>query len=684
LLTARAFRDSDQNSGSWPRIAGTILLLPVISGFVLQATALSLGMSNNHSLAVLIFLVILCVSWQVKYPPPVREDRFETRTCKRSEAAALGLVAGLWLYWLKAPIFAAPRFVWDDLTYHATLPATWLQTGSLAPSSFTYQSYFPLAPELFTLWFLQPLGADTYVNLVHGVWISMLVAGWISFSRNLGQHPALGLLAVACAMSSPKVMVHLRTFSGSDLAVGSSLMAALGFAYIGTEMTHRRTLIHAGFSGLAAGLAAGSKAPALFCCLVLAGYWLWLGIRSSELWPKLAMVFVAGALLSGSYWYLQDWILTGNPLFPAEIGPFDGPFSREAQSATSMLGVLDRDGWSANLLALILRKRLDWPMPMGLLSLAGLLSAPVVARMAWKEGNRERALYLVVAAASAWALLILYPTQPFSGTVNRPDAGMQHNLRFILAPFLIGLAIVPSIVPKRPRWEIFAGCIALGVLLSTLWAIPTSALAFGLSGAVAVYWLSQFSPIVQLQWTPIRTAMAGAAIYIVIAGVLGSGAKARAERATANLDQLLSYGNRYDSGWRALDSLPDGSRVTFRGNVALRLSYSYPLFGRQLQLEPVAVDYQGRIRSPLHEDDRELKRDWWWEFERNREPNPDFIVELARSRIDYILINSWSLLFTGSEKIHWPAERELLRVSERAYLHYSDEHSEIYSITALE
>jgi hypothetical protein len=84
------------------------------------------------------------------------------------------------------------------------------------------------------------------------------------------------------------------------------------------------------------GFAVGCKVSYVFP-LDVVGLWYLLaggnGTRLSTRVRGLALLG-AGAIVTGSFWYIRNWATTGNPLFPAQVGPFDGPFTQEAQART--------------------------------------------------------------------------------------------------------------------------------------------------------------------------------------------------------------------------------------------------------------------------------------------------------------------------------------------------------------
>jgi hypothetical protein len=76
------------------------------------------------------------------------------------------------------------------------------------------------------------------------------------------------------------------------------------------------------FAGLASEFAVGTKVPFVLAALAI-GVWILLK-QSIALAERLrrAMLFDLSVATIGSYWYIRNWIVTGNPLFPGKIGSF--------------------------------------------------------------------------------------------------------------------------------------------------------------------------------------------------------------------------------------------------------------------------------------------------------------------------------------------------------------------------
>jgi hypothetical protein len=217
----------------------------------------------------------------------------------------------------------------------------------------------------------------------------------------------------------------------------------LAFAWV--PDADRRATARALLCGLAGGLAVGMKPTAAPLLALVGVYWIWRGARLDG-GARHVGAFVLGTVLLGAPWYLRNLLLSGNPFFPAAIGPFDGPFTAEAQSATALAPVLAAAWSEPGALGAIARRMLDWPLWLGLAAGAGY----VVGLWALiRTRDRLQRVHISLMLLAGLGFLALFPLAPFSGTPNRADASTVYYVRYITFWFLNGLVLLPSLLPSR-------------------------------------------------------------------------------------------------------------------------------------------------------------------------------------------------------------------------------------------
>ena len=510
---------------------------------------------------------------------------------RRPSLAGL-LLTGLCLWCAWVIVTTAVTYGWDTQTYHAVAPAWWYQQGGLDIQPFNYQGYYPLNVELHTFWFLLPFGTDAHVTLAMFSWVALIVGAMAVHGRILGQSPLFTACVALAFLVAPPVQERLVYYTSNDLSVGGMLLALLALGWLperDDDATGRALLC-----GLAGGAALGMKPTTAPFVLFVGLWWIWrLGWRRTSLRPVLA--YGLAVLSIGSAWYLRNLIVTGNPLFPAALGPFEGPLDAGAQRATSLLPVLLEKGGDPEFWTDLLGRYLDWPLPLGLAAVLGYL----VGAVAWfRTGDRLRRAHLFMLLLCGVVFLVLYPLQPFSATANRPGGPFLVYIRYILFGVLVGLMLLPCLrlKPRDPA-----------------------------------------EPSGRSSWP---TWLLPAAVALASLG-LGLDTPARARAAA---EQLGRFGPGNLAGvWAAIDELPDGARVAVLSPDPPSHTLVYPLFGRRLQLEPVAIYADGRPRQPLHEVWRERDGGWWWEFAASSpEANGAVLARnLREAGVDFLVLNRW-------------------------------------------
>ncbi|MEZ4318644.1 MAG: hypothetical protein R3F61_14110 [Myxococcota bacterium] len=572
--------------------------------------------------------------------------------------AMLGASLGVWF---GRPGWSGTGFCFDDITYHAAIPSQWLQWGAIDYVPFSYQAYYALNSELLSLWFMVPTGDPTHASLAVLLFVGLIVCGTLSMSETHDVPPHVTMAIVATMFASHRVLDFSRTFSSTDLAMTAYIVAALAFALRPPSV--RMAL----WCGLAGGLAIGTKVSAIPPMAVVGLWWL---VRARKGRVDLPLVYTLGLLAFGSYWYVRNLVHTGNPVFPAEIGPFEGPFEPETARRTALIHYIEAHGHELEWWIDMVYGRLNWPEYLGIASMVGY----VVALVAGFRSDR-RGLWLV--AAVGLVFLALFPMQPFSATINRPSATLHSLLRYLTLTFVLGLPLVAGMV-RRPG--------ALAYLVT-----GTSIVGFG----VAVYAATSFAyGTADVLWL-----LAGASIALVCMGLTGGTPRwvAPAIAVTAVLvvaartpqkrerthDRLTTFspmGTLHKPAWAFLDGLPDGSSVAWMADMPPSHGFNLPLLGDRLQFTVVPVDPFGQRQDRLlHERWRDEPEHWWWQFDVRAGSDVPVMTNLLRSGADYLMLSRCQRSSRGG----WPRPHQGLLATDPDARIFNDACVEIWELDAL-
>jgi hypothetical protein len=483
-------------------------------------------------------------------------------------------------------------------------------------------------------------------------------------TRRLGGSVVAACLAAALVSCSGVPLLNLAGFAGADLIGAAAALAGLALA--GPRAAELA------FAGLAIGFAIGcrvSYATVLPCLMI--GFLASTRREGEGVHPARGLAILAGAAtLAAVYWYAQNAVLTGNPLYPAALGPFAGPLDAAAQARTSLASWIAHRPLDAGQWVRILARIVAWPLPCFLLALAGGATAVLRCATEGRDPRHRRLLPLLLLVAAVQ--VAQFPFLPFSGTYNRPTAGLEGiATRYLLLPFALGVACFAGLTERGFVRPAIANALAAAALLATVWPMilihGSLALMVGAAGGAAIgIGLARR----QGSGRPIGRWAAGATAALLLAGLACLPAK---QRRTG--EDLFSIGTGVlpiGAAFKALESLPPGSRLALFMAEPSDYNHYYPLFGRRLQHVPVPVERDGLAQSPLH---RRGRQGWWSEWERRDDPiAPDVLRRnLAAAGVDHVLVTRWTL---GE----WPAQRAALEAIPEARRLYDDGASAIYAL----
>jgi hypothetical protein len=681
LLSVRLPRRLLPGASPWHRFLATVLCLPLLAILAIFATSVA-----GHLTAVWVGALLAAGAAAELLLPATAPMTTTVGELRRSraetflEAAGASLLGGLAALWIFDTGVAGTSFRFDDLTYHAASSAWWLQQATVSLPPFTYQGYFPHNAELMNLWFMLPLRGDAHANLAILVWITLSASALLAITRTFAGSRALAFVAAAGLLTSPEIRFFSGSFSGGDLAAAGFGLAALAFAHVAPGDDARTRFGRALFGGLAAGAAVGTKASMLAPVALLAVWWCWrAGARRSSagIGRRELLVFGAGLVAAGGYWYARNWFLTGNPLFPAEIGPFDGPFDRASQWQTSLASYMTPHWREPAFWPRFLLRRLAWPLPLGLTSALGYGLA-VGAAVLWRNRIPARLRpYALLLAAAGLLAIALFAFQPFSGTINRPVAPLKVRLRYLSFAFALGLALYGSVGPRRPVWVALAALLPACGIFAVLRNLDGREGALVAAGAAA-------TALVFIAWRQWPTFFRGRPLHAVACGALGLAvvglalwSPAKARWTEENLHSFrVKKRAQTTPAWGALERLPPGSGVAGISFNPASHAFYYPLFGRSFQLRVIPIDHEGHRRQPLHAP-AESRRDWWWEFGARRRTPANLLANLRASGVDYLFVSRWP---RESKMAGWPPARGVLAKRAPERLIFGDDHTEIWDV----
>lgn len=620
----------------------------VVFGVVAEATTLVLGhwdLASRGPLAGTLSAFALIERFLPRRKASESDRPVELGLLAR---ASSGILLGLLLLWGWRLTAHGTRFSWDDLSYHGTIVAWWLQNDTISYAPYTYQVYYPLGAEIAAFFFSIPTESFAAANLPVLLWMATISAAALVFAKRIGGSPLPAAVAIACVFVSPHIAFFRSTLTANDLAMAAALIAAFAASIHPKEETDRGHSQRALIAGLATGMALGTKpsvAPQVF---LLTAWWV-VSVFRGKARRSSPVLFLLGSCVLGSYWYMRNWTTTGNPLFPAELGPFEGPLTPVVQHKTSLLYYTDReDFWPK-----VGRALLDWPYAAGVLLILGYVGAPLIAfRGFW---SRRRNEYLPLWACGL-LFLCLYPMQPFSGSTNKPLSQFVLLSRYLTFAIAAGFVLAGSWGASSKKGVVavvtsaFAGLFLASAAQAGLWEVLAPLVGAIMFAALGVtFWK-------RLSRAPLVTALL---VLLVVCATLPHRTQAAVENLYTFTDYWPGWRTRPKTtvrdAWRALNQLPDGQRVGVLSYQASSHVHSLPLMGDRFQHTAVTLHPDGRPRGRLHETWREEPDYWWWEFDQLESVvTPEAFQEnLIEADLDYLVISRWP----RNHRTPWPESR---------------------------
>lgn len=444
-------------------------------------------------------------------------------------------------------------FLYDTLSYHLHVPATWLAAGRLqiVPAVFgdPASAYAPSNLELWFAFLMAPLRSDDLAALGQLPFAALGALAVAAAVREAGARREAALGGALAFLLVPEVWQQART-AMTDLGLAALLLASVPFL-----LRWRRAAAGRDVVALAAaiGLAAGTRYAAAPLALPFVAAAAAIAARRQPS-PGIVAAAVLIAAATGGFWYARNLIVTGNPWYPVETLGFPGLYGRAAMR-----------GW-------------DYHLPVGNLSalaeMAGAagfgFSAAALAAFARVRPALELALALAVTA-------IFWFVIPYQES------------RFLLPAFGLAALAIGRAAAQPPAALGWGG---LGLaLIGEAVALPSpdrlALLPIGLLGAAALHGWRRVSPRARpvLGW-----ALAGATGVLVAAGL------ARGLAAHRRGADPIRLGGELDDAWAWFGANVHGARVAYTGT-----NLAFPLWGPDLTNPVTYVNVAGAPGDRLHD-----------------------------------------------------------------------------------
>ncbi|MBV8780928.1 MAG: hypothetical protein JO353_05975 [Phycisphaerae bacterium] len=213
----------------------------------------------------------------------------------------------------------APATANDALAYHLPAAVQWLQTGRVGLFHTWFynpaNTYSPLAGSTFIAWLMGPMGNDSLARFVETPAVLLLFFGVLSLARKLGAGTRTAVV-IALAASLARPYISQTVLAKDDVPLAGILVCAVA------ALSRKRLSDALGpwRLGAAIGLFFAVKYTAMLNApiLLLA---IDAPLRAGWRWKNHLLAITVAALLAAP-WYVRNWILTGNPIYPTGLSIF--------------------------------------------------------------------------------------------------------------------------------------------------------------------------------------------------------------------------------------------------------------------------------------------------------------------------------------------------------------------------
>ena len=294
---------------------------------------------NLNSIAVSLFLVSLCCLALWIYLIK-RKGSLEI-SLRRKHISSLLHFADHPIYFIVTVVLANlvfmafyhavcfPQILWDTYTVYAYLGKQIYYQNEIplffgSSGSVEWSGNYPMLVPMLYAWFNFSLGTvnDFLSRTIFPVFGVATLVSVYAFSRKLHGSTA-AVFSIYVLITMPIFFAHLA-IGYIDVVLTFYFTLALYFLQKAYE---KEDAVYAVLSGFLAGFAAWTKYQGLFLVPIILVFWLLIKIsdksHSNNITSIFLKVFFAFVLIA-SPWYLRNWILLGNPVYPNMFMIFGG------------------------------------------------------------------------------------------------------------------------------------------------------------------------------------------------------------------------------------------------------------------------------------------------------------------------------------------------------------------------
>lgn len=420
-----------------------------------------LGLAGAFDRAALVAVALVGAVLALPFLPD--EARRARRAWQAASSTRWLLLAVAALLVLDTVLASAPPTSGDAIAYHLSAPKVWLQAGHIFPIWWQWNAFQPFSVEMHMA-MGQALDGGSAAMVVAALLGAFSAAAVYGLAREL----AGPLVAAVAALVWVGQGMFLWEATGGFVELALAGFIALSAWHL-VVLRRSRRLQEAAWAGLALGLAIGTKYHGLIFApvFVLAAALLADGPARRR---GLAVASFLALAAVGLPWYVRNWIVAGNPVYPLAAGTFGGKYLDAASRSDlqQSLGVYGLPGiWRLPFFPLEFLLHTG-RYERGYSFSPALFALPPAAVVLGARTLRLLGLGIVVYVVLWWEAMhqitrYLLPVLPFAAVLAGWAAVELWQARPLGRSYLIAVAAI-SMVPLVVITGLFAWRIAPGAL----------------------------------------------------------------------------------------------------------------------------------------------------------------------------------------------------------------------------
>ena len=343
----------------------------------------------------------------------------------------------------------------DTTTFHLPEVASWIRSESLwgIHQFIPLQAHanYPQNGDVIHLATVLPWRNDAFARPIGWVFVALIAFAVYALARRTGATRPISCITSIAFASVPALILSTTSGTLTDPILIAMFGAGLVFLARHAETGSWSDLI---LAGLGLGLAFGTKwygVSSVIATLVLWSAWRFISEPRKGLVIRQIAALTGLVALAGGFWFLRNWVGSGNPVFPVNVEAFGLPlFSAPADTIREQVGFSISDYLGdTDLLTGTIADALwsRWSL-IGCLLLTATAAAALIAAPRWRGAGRSWTCFLICLTP---LLLGIYAITPYTALGFEGDPfGTIFNVRYSLPALITAVASFAWLTRRIP------------------------------------------------------------------------------------------------------------------------------------------------------------------------------------------------------------------------------------------